>query len=284
MPVLMEPDLGQLPQFLIEDSHDPCKDKTHPTTRNGNQLSDIAARDGGSVERYKLCVVGDSETGKTCLLNALVKSDFEVEDCSTFDECVTDVTSGDTQLEFMLWDGSGLELWDSLRQEMYRDTDVFLICFDIGNPDTLTSVVDKWVQEIKEACPGTPYLLIGCKNDLRTDSALQFHLAVPGQEMDEHLDSVSRIKATTIAQVIGARDYVECCAKTRWNIKQVFKEAADAILSKDESKETTKPNSMLRRFSRFARRHSGTDITLSSESNSEATSPRFRRISLFQLS
>ena len=52
----------------------------------------------------------------------------------------------------------------------------------------------QWVQEIKEACPGTPYLLIGCKNDLRTDSALQFHLAVPGQEMDDNLDSVSRIK------------------------------------------------------------------------------------------
>ena len=30
------------------------------------------------VERYKLSVVGDSQSGKTCLLKALVKSDFEV--------------------------------------------------------------------------------------------------------------------------------------------------------------------------------------------------------------
>ena len=37
---------------------------------------------------------------------------------------------------------TGLELWDSLRHEMYRDTDVFLICFDIGNPATLKSAVD----------------------------------------------------------------------------------------------------------------------------------------------
>ena len=32
----------------------------------------------GQTERYKLCVVGDIECGKTSLLNALVKSDFDV--------------------------------------------------------------------------------------------------------------------------------------------------------------------------------------------------------------
>ena len=41
-------------------------------------MLDTACGDDGGLERYKLCVVGDSETGKTCLLNALVKSDFEV--------------------------------------------------------------------------------------------------------------------------------------------------------------------------------------------------------------
>ncbi|KAK3749561.1 hypothetical protein QZH41_019706 [Actinostola sp. cb2023] len=39
-----------------------------------------------SVERYKLTVVGDSECGKTSLLNALVKSDFEVEESVIFDD------------------------------------------------------------------------------------------------------------------------------------------------------------------------------------------------------
>ena len=33
---------------------------------------------GQATERYKLSVVGDSECGKTSLLNALVKSDFDV--------------------------------------------------------------------------------------------------------------------------------------------------------------------------------------------------------------
>lgn len=47
--------------------------------------------------------------------------------------------------------------------------------------------------EISDACPGVPYLLIGCKNDLRSDAALQYYLAVPGQESEEN-DSVTRAK------------------------------------------------------------------------------------------
>ena len=38
---------------------------------------------------------------------------------------------------------SGLEDFDSIRKEMYRDSDVILICFDIGHPPSLTSVVEK---------------------------------------------------------------------------------------------------------------------------------------------
>ena len=57
-----------------------------------------------------------------------------------------------------------------------------------------------------------------------------------------------------MSQSIGAKTYVECCAKTRWNVDRVFREAADAILTKDDEKQEllhTKHNSVLRRFSRL---------------------------------
>ncbi|KAK3749562.1 hypothetical protein QZH41_019707 [Actinostola sp. cb2023] len=181
----------------------------------------------------------------------------------------------------MLCDCSGLDNYESIRRYMYDETDVFLLCFDIGNLSSLQSIIDKWVSEIKEECPGVPYLLVGCKNDLRTDSALQFYLTVPGDTSTEP-DSVSRLKAFSTAQCIGAKEYVECCAKTRWNIKQVFKVAADAIVSKEEATEpTTKPPSMLRRFSRFARRGSAADAS-DCNGNAHASLPITpRRLSLF---
>ncbi|XP_048577978.1 ras-like GTP-binding protein rhoA isoform X2 [Nematostella vectensis] len=232
-------------------------------------------------ERYKLSVVGDAESGKTSLLNALVKSDIEVEETVIFEECVTDVTSGDSNLEFMLWDSSGLENYESIRRQMYLDTDVFLVCFDIGNPSSLQSVIDKWAPELKEACPGVPYLLIGCKNDLRTDSALELNfLSVPGEP--DNADSISRLRAIATAQSIGARQYVECCAKMRWNIKEVFQQAAEAILSKEDSNNTEapKPQSMLRRFSRFARRSSAADV-MDMNSSPLPVPTGCRRLSLF---
>ena len=80
-----------------------------------------------------------------------------------------------------------------------------------------------------------------------------------------------------------ARDYVECCAKTRWNVKEVFKSAADAILNKNGEKvDDLKSQSVLRRFSWFTRRSSGSDI------NDCSTVPRSpsgsRRLSLFSTS
>lgn len=234
-----------------------------------------------ATERYKLSVVGDEQCGKTSLLNALVKSDFDAEETCVFDECVADIITQGSRLELMLWEISGLDDYESIRRELYRDSDVILVCFDIGHPASLQSVINKWVPEISDACPGVPYLLIGCKNDLRTDSALQYYLTVPGHDSEEN-DSISRVKAISVAQSVMARDYVECCAKTRWNVKEVFKSAADAILHKNDDVEETKSQSVLRKFSWFSRRSSGSDI---SDFNTPPRSPTGRRrLSLFSTS
>lgn len=293
LPAISEPMLGpagHITALLEEESRRRnSTNSIHLSEHGGNKLVVNSNGEGsleytGQTERYKLCVVGDIECGKTSLLNALVKSDFDAEESCIFDECVADIITEESRIEVMLWEISGLEDYDSIRREMYRDSDVILICFDIGHPPSLQSVVNKWVPEVSHACPGVPYLLIGCKNDLRTDSALQFYLTVPGQEPEES-DSISRVQAVSVAQSITARDYVECCAKTRWNVKEVFKSAACAILHKDDEKvpeDTNKSQSVLRRFSWFHRRSSGSDIN---DCNTVARSVSGnRRLSLFSTS
>jgi len=54
---------------------------------------------------------------------------------------------GESSLEFMLCDCSGLENYESIRRCMYDGTDVFLLCFDIGNPVSLQSIVNKVTME-----------------------------------------------------------------------------------------------------------------------------------------
>ena len=215
---------------------------------------ETTAGEPASIERYKLVVVGDEECGKTALLNTLVKSaDFEVDDSfTTFDECVTDIKTPKEHVEFTLYEITGMDDYRSFRLELYRGADVFLVCFDIGRPATLHNVIHKWSSEIIHEYPDVPFLLIGCKNDLRTDSSV--FPASSNHDTTQEDESVSRVKAETVSRTIGAKTYVECCAKTRWNVDRVFRAAAEAILTKDEEKQEllhTKHNSVLRRFSRL---------------------------------
>ena len=45
-------------------------------------------------------------------------------------------------LPMKIFFSSGHEDYDGLRVELYQDADVFLVCFDIGNPDSLESAED----------------------------------------------------------------------------------------------------------------------------------------------
>ncbi|KAM0489833.1 hypothetical protein ACHAP8_012183 [Fusarium lateritium] len=70
---------------------------------------------------------------------------------------------------FLLWDTSGSEDYDVLREISYRDIDVALICFQIGSPDTLVNVKEKWICEVSRFMSDVPFILVGLKEDLRYD-------------------------------------------------------------------------------------------------------------------
>ena len=58
-----------------------------------------------------------------------------------------------------------------LRLIAYPNTDVFLVCFSIINPDSYDNVREKWVPEIQKHWGQAPFLLVGTQMDLRTDPA-----------------------------------------------------------------------------------------------------------------
>ena len=66
-----------------------------------------------------------------------------------------------------LWDTGGGEDYWRLRPLSYPDTDIFLICFDIGKEASLENVRSYWEPEIRRHMPDTPWLLVGTKSDLR---------------------------------------------------------------------------------------------------------------------
>nr|XP_045014878.1 transforming protein RhoA-like isoform X2 [Jaculus jaculus] len=155
--------------------------------------------------RKKLVIVGDGACGKTCLLIVFSKDRFpEMYVPTVFENYVED--------------------YDRLRPLSYPDTDVILMCFSIDRPDSLANIPEKWTPEVKHFCPNVPIILVGNKKDLRNDKHTIQELAKVKQKPvkpEEGRDMVNKIDAF---------GYMECSAKTKDGVMEVFETATRAAL------------------------------------------------------
>jgi len=175
--------------------------------------------------RKKLVIVGDGACGKTCLLIVFSKDQFpEVYVPTVFENYVADIEVDGKQVELALWDTAGQEDYDRLRPLSYPDTDVILMCFSIDSPDSLENIPEKWTPEVKHFCPNVPIILVGNKKDLRNESNTIRELAKMKQ-VPVKFDEGRQMK-----ERIAAYDYLECSAKTKDGVREVFETATRAAL------------------------------------------------------
>ncbi|XP_050414269.1 ras-like GTP-binding protein RHO isoform X1 [Patella vulgata] len=182
--------------------------------------------------RKKLVIVGDGACGKTCLLIVFSKDQFpEVYVPTVFENYVADIEVDSKQVELALWDTAGQEDYDRLRPLSYPDTDVILMCFSIDSPDSLDNIPEKWTPEVKHFCPNVPIILVGNKKDLRNDPNTRAELAKMKQQ------PVAYDEGKSMSEKIGAAAYVECSARTKDGVREVFETATRQALSKKKKKQ-----------------------------------------------
>lgn len=181
--------------------------------------------------RKKLVIVGDGACGKTCLLIVFSKDQFpEVYVPTVFENYVADIDVDGKRVELALWDTAGQEDYDRLRPLSYPDTDVILMCYSIDSPDSLENIPEKWTPEVKHFCPSVPIILVGNKKDLRNDDYTRRELGKMKQE------PVRTEEGRDMATRIGAFDFIECSAKTKDGVREVFETATRAALKVKKTK------------------------------------------------
>lgn len=184
--------------------------------------------------RRKLVVVGDGACGKTCLLVVFSKDTFPESYVPTvFENYISDIEIDGKRVELALWDTAGQEDYDRLRPLSYPDTHVVLICFSIDQPDSLENIPEKWVPEVRHFCPGVPFVLVGCKKDLRNDQEIINKL----KKHSPPQKPVTKEEGAAVAEKIGAFAYIECSAKTKENMREVFETGTRASLSVNRKRE-----------------------------------------------
>ncbi|KAH0618937.1 hypothetical protein JD844_018498 [Phrynosoma platyrhinos] len=148
--------------------------------------------------RKKLVIVGDGACGKTCLLIVFSKDQFpEVYVPTVFENYIADIEVDGKQVELALWDTAGQEDYDRLRPLSYPDTDVILMCFSIDSPDSLV-IIFVFLYLMKEPV-----------------------------KSEEGRDMANRINAF---------GYLECSAKTKDGVREVFEMATRAALQVRKNK------------------------------------------------
>lgn len=173
----------------------------------------------------KCVVVGDGGVGKTSMLLRYVNDDFLTEYMPTcFDSYSVPLDFGDRQGSLVLIDTAGQETYDRLRTLSYYDTDIFVVCFSVASMDSFVNVRSRWIPELCEYKPGTPFVLVGTQSDLRDEKDAG------------STDFVSFNKGKKLAQKLGAICYTECSALTRSGLDKVFRQAVTSVLRPAQKK------------------------------------------------
>ena len=141
-----------------------------------------------------------------------------------FGNFVKDVKVDDQDIELALWDFNPDPDQDRLRPLHYPYTDVILMCFSTKDRESFEEVKEKWTPEVKHFCPNVPILLVGNKTNHKIKEELY------NDDVSKIETKVSTKEGQELAKRIRAIGYIECCAKKREGLKEVFDAAACAAL------------------------------------------------------
>ena len=164
------------------------------------------------MKTIKCTTVGDGATGKTCMLISYTTGKFPRDYVPTiFDTYAVEIMVNNENFLVELFDTAGQEEYDRLRLLAYPDTNVFLICYDVVEPDTFENIKEKWLPEVRHNCPDKPFVLVGTKIDLRFDTEVLRKLQA------RNLAPVTSQAGQELARKLKAASHVECSALTRVN-------------------------------------------------------------------
>ena len=168
--------------------------------------------------RFKLIVIGETGTGKSCLVHQFSNENYNFENIHDvtigvdFSTKITSVKIKDKnyKIKTQIWDTAGQEAFRSITSSYYRNTAAILLVFDLANRDSFLKL-DYWLRQISiNAVHSPPVFLIGNKQDL-------FKRRVSSDEAFKYANS-NNLK------------YIETSAKNKASVDSLFYEINKSIL------------------------------------------------------
>ncbi|XP_010788339.1 ras-related protein Rab-19-like [Notothenia coriiceps] len=190
---------------------------------------------------FKIILIGDSNVGKTCLVQNFKSGIFSERQQNTIgvDFTVRTVDIEGKKVKMQVWDTAGQERFRTITQSYYRSAHGAIIAYDITRQGTFDSVTH-WIKEVEiYGANNVVLVLIGNKCDLEKERQVQFEQAC----------NLSKEK-----EILAA---LETSAKESQNVEEAFIMMARELLSRnglnvqqEDSERNNTPRVLLRSNSR----------------------------------
>ena len=178
----------------------------------------------------RIVLVGDSGCGKTALAVKLSENIFnDIYEPTSFENFQADVPTNKGRCHVTIMDTSGCHEHTDLRALAYKDCDAVIICFDLTEQSTLSSIEKTWMPELQRYCPGVPFYIAGCKRDAMCERVCRCGGDCCTQSEADLLEIVQRT---------GAVAYTECSAAESTledGVEDLFKYVVESSRKKKKS-------------------------------------------------
>jgi len=170
-------------------------------------------------KQIKLLLLGDSSTGKTCILQKFTDNTFNTSFITTIgiDFRTKEMTYKGNKKKVVIWDTAGQERFRNITKAYYRGSLGMLLVYDVTNMLTFTNI-SRWMKEIKSSTSeDLEIILVGNKIDLLNNR------------------QVTTEQGQMLADSYNIR-FIETSAKTGENIKNAFEQIFTKICESIEKK------------------------------------------------
>lgn len=162
--------------------------------------------------KIKIMLLGESQIGKTSLIQRYVKNNFNLSYITTvgIDFQLKQIKMNNKSIKLQIWDTAGQERFKNITKSYFHSSDGFIVGYDITSRLSFTNV-STWLKEINENAPEEiQKILIGNKCDLNERE-------------------VTTEEGKKLAEENGMK-FFETSAKNDINVKETFEAITKDIL------------------------------------------------------
>ncbi|XP_036216206.1 ras-related protein Rab-43 isoform X2 [Bactrocera oleae] len=158
---------------------------------------------------FKVVLIGDCGTGKTCIVDRFKTGNFIERHGNTIGVDFSMKTVNIEEKQLQIWDTAGQERFRTITQSYYRSANGVIIVYDITKRSSFSNL-QKWIEEVRRYTASNVLLiLIGNKSDLDEEREVDFEEA---KQMCQYIPEILFVMETSAKQNTNVEDAFVCLA------------------------------------------------------------------------